>query len=103
MSNRDSLDADLDRWQDEQDEDYVSPEDIARDRAEYLPKKIGGTIMKFILTLKKELKAIRSLHETDALKRVMNKARRIRTAFARFKTLLLPILVCRISKNGLED
>jgi len=36
MSNRDSLDADLDRWQDEQDEDYVSPEDIARDRAEYL-------------------------------------------------------------------
>ena len=33
MSNRDSLDADLDRWQDEQDEDYVSPEDTARGRA----------------------------------------------------------------------
>ena len=36
MSNRDSLDADLDRWQDEQDEDYIDPADAARERAEYL-------------------------------------------------------------------
>ncbi len=36
MSNRDSLDADLDRWQDEQDEDRIDPTDAARDRAEYL-------------------------------------------------------------------
>lgn len=36
MSNRDSLDADLDRWQDEQDEDYTNPADAARERAEYL-------------------------------------------------------------------
>jgi hypothetical protein len=33
---RDSLDADLDRWQDEQDEDYVDPYDRERDRMEYL-------------------------------------------------------------------
>ena len=33
---RDSLDADLDRWQDEQDEDYVDLDDLARERAEYL-------------------------------------------------------------------
>jgi hypothetical protein len=31
----DSLDADLDRWQDEQDEDYINPADAARERAEY--------------------------------------------------------------------
>ena len=33
---KDSLDADLDRWQDEQDEDYVDPYDLERDRMEYL-------------------------------------------------------------------
>ena len=33
---RDSLDADLDRWQDEQDEDYVDPYDREQDRMEYL-------------------------------------------------------------------
>ncbi|MDG0978170.1 MAG: hypothetical protein P8O79_00455 [Halieaceae bacterium] len=33
---RDSLDADLDRWQDEQDEDYVDPYDLEQDRMEYL-------------------------------------------------------------------
>ena len=32
---RDSLDADLDRWQDEQDEDYVDPYDLDRDRLEW--------------------------------------------------------------------
>lgn len=32
---RDSLDADLDRWQDEQDEDYVDPYDLERDRMEW--------------------------------------------------------------------
>lgn len=32
---RDSLDADLDRWQDEQDEDYVDPYDLERDRLEW--------------------------------------------------------------------
>ena len=36
MSSRDSLDADLDRWQDEQDEDRIDPADAARERAEYL-------------------------------------------------------------------
>ena len=36
MNDKDPVMVDLDRWQDEQDEDYVSPEDIARDRAEYL-------------------------------------------------------------------
>ena len=36
MSNRDSLDADLDRWQDEQDEDRIDPADAERERAEYL-------------------------------------------------------------------
>ncbi|MDG0980935.1 MAG: hypothetical protein P8O79_14500 [Halieaceae bacterium] len=33
---RDSLDADLDRWQNEQDEDYVDPYDREQDRMEYL-------------------------------------------------------------------
>ena len=33
---RDSLDADLDRWQDEQDEDYVDPYDLKRDRLEWI-------------------------------------------------------------------
>jgi len=33
---RDSLDADLDRWQDEQDEDYVDPYDLERDRLEWI-------------------------------------------------------------------
>ena len=37
---RDSLDADLDRWQDEQDEDYVDPYDRERDRMEYLADHI---------------------------------------------------------------
>ena len=32
---RDSLDADLDRWQNEQDEDYVDPYDLERDRVEW--------------------------------------------------------------------
>lgn len=32
---RDSLDADLDRWQDEQDEDYIDPYDLERDRLEW--------------------------------------------------------------------
>lgn len=32
---KDSLDADLDRWQDEQDEDYVDPYDLERDRLEW--------------------------------------------------------------------
>ena len=32
---RDSLDADLDRWQNEQDEDYVDPYDLERDRLEW--------------------------------------------------------------------
>ena len=36
MNDRDTLDADLDRWQDEQDEDYIDPADTARERAEYL-------------------------------------------------------------------
>ena len=36
MSNRDSLDADLDRWQDEQDEDYIDPAQAKIDGAEYL-------------------------------------------------------------------
>ena len=39
MSSRDSLDADLDRWQDEQDEDYTDPADAARERAEYLSER----------------------------------------------------------------
>lgn len=41
MNDRDSLDADLDRWQDEQDEDYIDPAELARDRAEYLADQGG--------------------------------------------------------------
>ena len=33
---RDSLDADLDRWQNEQDEDYINPSDAALERLEHL-------------------------------------------------------------------
>ena len=36
MKMRDSLDADLDRWQDEQDEDYKDPYELKRERDEYL-------------------------------------------------------------------
>ena len=44
---RDSLDADLDRWQDEQDEDYVDPYDLERDRMEYLADQMEDHDEKF--------------------------------------------------------
>ena len=44
---RDSLDADLDRWQDEQDEDYVDPYDLEQDRMEYLADQMEDHDEKF--------------------------------------------------------